>query len=165
MKNVLPVIVAIGLVAGAWLAYQRLMPRKPMCPACDRPVMANMRFIVVTGEDDRIEFCCVHCGQHYTKLHPAKIKEALATTFDTGRTVRMEDVAAFVWGSSHAPCCAPPALLADEKIAFRRTWDRCYPSLLPFSSTAGATAFAKEHGGTVLSYAETKTIEKRQAPE
>ena len=148
-------LVSVGLV----IAYRRLSVGPAMCPACDRPIMPDMKFSVVEANGKKIDFCCVRCGQHYVRLHPAKIKAALATALDTGRQMSMYD-ATFVFGSDYAPCCAPPTMVGNGKVAFQRTWDRCYPSLIPFSTRAAAEQFARQHGGTVLSYAETLPIGK-----
>jgi len=159
-KNVIAAGLIVLLVAvGAVIAYRRLWLAPSMCPACDRPIMANMKFTVVEADGKRTDFCCVRCGQHYIRLHPAKIKEALVTAFDTGKQMSMYD-AAFVYGSEYAPCCAPPILIGNEKVSFQRTWDRCYPSLIPFSTRAAAGQFARQHGGAVLSYVETQPLEK-----
>jgi hypothetical protein len=78
-----------------------------------------------------------------------KIKEALATAYDTGKPISMYD-ATFVYGSDVAPCCAPTTVVGDEKVAYQRAWDRCCPSLIAFSTRPAAEAFARQHGGRVL---------------
>jgi len=153
LKRIIITTVLAIIVGGAWLLFQRMPAREPMCPACDRPVMAGMKFTVVEADGKKIDFCCARCGQHYIKLHPTKIKEALATALDTGKPISMYD-AFFVYGSDVAPCCAPPAVVGDEKVRYQRAWDRCYPSLIAFSSRPAAEEFARQHGGTVLSYTE-----------
>jgi hypothetical protein len=122
--------------------------------------MPDMKFTVVEADGKKIDFCCVRCGQHYVRLHPAKIKAALATALDTGKQMSMYD-ATFVFGSDFMPCCPPRAVVRDEKIAYQRAWDRCCPSLVAFSTRrAAADQFARQHGGTVLSYAQTQPIGK-----
>jgi hypothetical protein len=158
-KVILATLVVLLMVIGGFLVYRTLPVAPAMCPACDRPIMPDMKFTVVEADGKGLDFCCVRCGQHYIKLHPAKIREALATAFDTGKPISMYN-AAFVYGSDYAPCCAPPAVVGDEKIAYQRAWDRCYPSLIPFSTRSAAEQFARQHGGTALSYAETKPLEK-----
>ncbi len=103
----------------------RLSVGPSMCPACNRPLMADMKFTVVEADGRKLDFCCVRCGQHYIKLHPAKIKQALATALDTGKQMSMYD-ATFVFGSDVAPCCAPPTVVAEQKVPF----DACLGPLL-----------------------------------
>ena len=147
-------IIVLLLAAGAFMVHRSLSVGRAMCPACNRPVMADMKFTVVMADGEKHDFCCVRCGQHYIRLHPAKIKAALATARDTGQQMSMYD-ATFVFGSDVMPCCAPRTVVGDEKIAYQRAWDRCCPSLIAFSTRAAAEPFARQHGGTVLSYAET----------
>ena len=159
LKRLLIAMVLVILAAGAWLVFQRVSTTPNICPACNRPVMADMEFTVIEAGGKKLHFCCARCGQHYVRLHPTKIKEALATAFDTGKQISMYD-ATFVFGSDYMPCCAPRTVVRDEKIAYGRAWDRCCPSLVAFSTRVAAGQFARQHGGTVMSYAETQPLDK-----
>jgi len=154
-KKLILLLAVISLATAGWLVFRRVASGPSTCPACNRPLMADMKFTVVEADGRKLDFCCVRCGQHYIKLHPAKIKQALATAFDTGRQMSMYD-ATFVFGSDVAPCCAPPTVVAEQKVPFDRAWDRCWPSLIAFSTRAAAEQFARRHSGTVLTYAETQ---------
>jgi hypothetical protein len=142
-------IAAILLGLAAWTAgvFKREPPR---CEMCDRPIHVPTAFsAVVDGHE--IWACCPLCGFGSCHEHGAGVTDAKATDFATGRRVPAEQCA-YVEGSDLTPCCSRSVDVGPEKVCRTRCFDRCFPSLIAFARTTDAQQFAREHGGTILSY-------------
>jgi hypothetical protein len=128
------------------------------CEECGRAECRNLSFDVRHQDGTMVQTCCPRCALHYLARPHPPLTSLAVRDFDTAG--RIDATRAFyVEGSDVAPCSAsagsPPR---DERGCCTKTvYDRCLPSLLAFASRPKAETFAREHGGTIKTFADLQT--------
>lgn len=144
-------LAAVGAAAALGLAAVLLRGGKGSeCELCLRPVHEPTAFSVEVGGRE-VWACCARCGLSIHREGEGRTARAVATDFPTGRRVPAESCV-YVEGSDLAPCCSPETIVVGAKVACGKCFDRCYPSVIAFADPKEALAYAKEHGGTIVSF-------------
>ena len=144
---------AIILALTGGVGYRFWPEREPLCPVCGRPIHHATSYYVTLDNGKRVELCCTRCGLRFQE-NGGDVRTARVTDFDTGRLLDPE-AAVYVEGSSVHPCCTNKELLKDQVGSeYERTWDRCLPSVIAFSSKQAAQKFQSEHGGELRTHEE-----------
>ncbi len=146
------VIFALG-IGGYVVVSRALRERAARCQVCARPIHRGQMFVLHMSDGKRERLCCPRCGLHARLRTPERVRAAWATDLPSGRLIEAER-AIYVEGSDVMTCCRP-APLREPGIVYERHWDRCLPSLIAFERESDARAFQAEHGGRVLTYAES----------
>jgi len=130
-----------------------------LCHACQRPVHGATR-TVAFHEGKRMTFCCPACAISESKQEGQTVEVLSLTDFDTGKEIP-PDSALLVRGSDVNPCAehAPPGPATDKR-PMQVTYDRCAPGLLAFPNRAAAETFARNHGGTILTWKDVRGAAK-----
>jgi hypothetical protein len=143
------VVLALG---GFWL----LRDTQPqMCPICDRSIHPQAR-AVLQIDGLRTPVCCIRCGlTHNVQVgKPGQLLEV--TEFYSLRPLKPES-AFYVEGPRFSLCDPHDHPMVDEtKHPYARMFDRCEPSTYAFARRDEAEKFARENGGTVLSWDELR---------
>lgn len=137
---------------GLWLLWKTKPQR---CPICDRHIHAPAR-AVVQFDDWRGPVCCIRCGlTHNVQAgKPGRLLEV--TEFNSLRPLKPES-AFYVEGPRFSLCDPHEHALMDEsKHPVGRVFDRCEPSTYAFARRDEAQKFARENGGTVLSWEDLR---------
>lgn len=145
------VILALGI--GGYVVSRAIRERAVVCQVCARPIHRGQMFVLRTSDGRRERTCCPRCGLHFRWRAPERVRAAWATDFPSGRMIEAER-AFYVEGSDVMTCCRP-APLREPGVVYERQWDRCLPSLIAFERESDARAFQAEHGGRLLTYAES----------
>jgi hypothetical protein len=145
------VAVTLGLGIAAFHAYRRSQPEH--CYACQRVVHAHSRTVAIVDGKARI-FCCPACALSEQQQEGKPIRITELTAYLTGGKLSPDD-AFLVRGSEVNMCALTHELTVSDKRQAQISYDRCAPSLLAFAQRNEAIEFAREHGGQVLSFAET----------
>ena len=145
-------ILALG-IGGYVVVSRALRERAARCQVCSRPIHRGQMFVLQMSDGERERTCCPRCGLHVRLRVPERVRAAWATDFSSGRLIEAER-AIYVEGSDVMTCCRPTPL-REPGIVYERHWDRCLPSLIAFERESDARAFQAEHGGRVLTYAES----------
>lgn len=143
------IIVAVLGYAGFKL-YRGSQPEQ--CFACQRAIHAHSRTVALDRGRARV-FCCPACAltEHEQEGRPVRVTEL--TDFLTG--AQLSPNSAFILKGSDVNMCAHTHELIDsDKRAADVHYDRCSPSLLAFGRREDAMAFARSHGGEVVSFKE-----------
>ncbi|GBC77622.1 hypothetical protein HRbin08_01101 [bacterium HR08] len=148
----LVLILAVG-IGGYFAVSHVLQERAPLCRVCGRSVHPGQMFVLHLDDGERERTCCPRCGLHARLRAPERVRAAWATDFASGRQIEAER-AVYVEGSEVMTCCRP-APLREPGVVYERHWDRCLPSLIAFARESDARAFQAQHGGRVLTYAES----------
>jgi len=129
------------------------------CAVCQRDECRTLAFRMVLPDGKRMETCCPRCGLHYLAVHHLTAKSIEVTDCATGKFIE-GGPATFVNGSDVSACAAMEVRRDAYGCCAVKGYDRCLPSVIAFRERAAATAFAKEHGGQLMTLAElTKVIE------
>jgi hypothetical protein len=122
------------------------------CYACRRAIHEHARTVALVNGHSR-QFCCPACAlsQHEQAGKPVAITRL--TSYLTGKPLLPVE-AYLVRGSSVNMCARTQEIIDAEKRPADLRYDRCAPSLIAFARQDEAAAFAREHGGEVLSFRE-----------
>jgi len=125
------------------------------CEQCGRAECRNLSFDIRLEGGTVVQTCCPRCALHYlARPHPPVASLAVRDFDSAGRIDATR--ALYVEGSDVAPCTAtagsPPQ--DDRGCCMKTVYDRCLPSLLAFRSRLEAERFAREHGGTIRTFAD-----------
>ncbi|MBZ5639451.1 MAG: nitrous oxide reductase accessory protein NosL [Acidobacteriia bacterium] len=129
-----------------------------VCEQCGRAECRNLSFDVRHQDGTVVQTCCPRCALHYLAGAHPPVASLAVRDFDTAGRIDAT-LAFYVEGSEVAPCTAsagsPPR---DERGCCMKTvYDRCLPSLLAFGSSAKAETFARQHGGTIRTFADLQS--------
>jgi nitrous oxide reductase accessory protein NosL len=105
----------------------------------------------------RVTFCCPACALSEGKQLGKPVRVTALTDFPTDEEIDPER-AFLVKGSDVNPCAQHAATPLSDKRPMQVAFDRCSPSLLAFSSRSAAEAFARDHGGTILTWKDAATL-------
>jgi hypothetical protein len=153
------VLAGIVIIALAGLAAYRYWPEEmPVCQICLRPMhQATSMFVALEGGQE-VELCCPRCGLRF--MEDRTDVRGIEVTDYSSRTRLPAADAVYVSGSSIHPCCSAEEILKDRSgVEYERTWDRCLPSVIAFSSRQNAEAFQLENGGEIRTYQELQAEE------
>ncbi|MCC6294988.1 MAG: hypothetical protein IT164_20215 [Bryobacterales bacterium] len=122
------------------------------CRACSRPIHDHTRTIAVLDGKTGY-YCCPACAlsEHQQAGKPVQITQL--TDYLSGKPLA-PDGAYVVRDSEVNPCARKEAALAPDKHPMHTLFDRCSPGILAFRGRRQAEAFAAEHGGQVLPFAQ-----------
>lgn len=149
--SILAVIaVSVGLAYTAFKTYRD--SQSEYCYACRRPIHQHSRTVALVKGRARM-FCCPACAlsEHEQESKPIRVTEL--TDFLGGAKLS-PDQAFLVKGSDVNMCARTHPPMYPSKRPTEVPYDRCSPSLLAFAHKSDALAFAREHGGQVLSFSE-----------
>jgi len=156
-KNVVSGAAVVAVLVGlSYVGWRVVAARsKETCQVCQRETHKVSRTVaVVNGK--RATFCCPMCVFSLQQQAGSHAQFVELTDYQTGKSLAPGQ-AFIVRGSEINPCLQHgphgPALDPDKQPVHLH-FDRCSPSLLAFSSDSAARAFAREHGGQVLRFAE-----------
>jgi hypothetical protein len=135
---------------GAWQLFEARA--QASCQVCRRAIHGGSKTVAIVAGKQEV-FCCPACALAQARQSGANLRVLSLSDFSSGQALR-PDQAWVVRGSDVSPCHAPEARLTPDKHPLERAFDRCEPSLLAFASAEAARAFARDHGGAVLPFAE-----------
>lgn len=146
----------LGAVVVAALGYSawRLVSAREqqVCGACQRPVHGDSKTVATVAGRTAL-FCCPSCALSERLQSGAAVRVTALTDFRSGRP--LDPSGAFlVRGGDVNPCAGHAMHLHPDKQPMQTQFDRCSPSLLAFSGFDAARAFAAEHGGQVIRFAD-----------
>ena len=146
-----------AIVAVSILAYRHVQTTSArVCTLCEREVHPATAFHLTT-EDETIHACCPRCGLHYALQHPESLTQAVATDANTLEEIAAES-AYYVEGGDveHCTLHQSPVVRTGQPGAAMRSFDRCLPNLVAFSTQTDARKYQASHGGRVLTYSEAR---------
>jgi hypothetical protein len=157
-RTLVVVLTAIILISGLSYAGWRYVQEREnhICAACQRTVHEHTRTIAVANGKQR-GYCCPACAlsQHRQTGKPVDVLSV--TDYETGARLRPEG--AFLVRGSDVNSCSHHSVAAGlDKQPVESHFDRCSPSILAFSGKVRADAFAQEHGGQVLRFADVAAL-------
>lgn len=148
---VLSSLILVALAAGGYWLLRRTEPER--CAICQRDIHAQSRAVMFAG-GRRETLCCVRCGLTESHQEGKPIRLVEVTDYVSARPLS-PDSASYVKGSRIVLCEPPERTILDQtKHPYGRLFDRCEPSTYAFARREDAEAFAREHGGIVLPWAD-----------
>ncbi len=144
------VVVGLGLLYAGWRVARS--PESGACNACGRPVHAQSQTLANTDGTPGV-FCCPTCTLTLHRQTGREVRLTQLTDFDTGDKID-PDKTVIVLESSVNLCMRGETLMNSDKQPVPLVFDRCSPSMIAFSSRAGAENFARENGGMVKPFQE-----------
>lgn len=149
LTGVFLIAVATG---GLWM-LRKTQP--PVCPICERTIHPQARAVVrVNGL--RTPVCCIRCGLTHN-VQVGKPGQLLEVTEYYSLQPMKPESAFYVEGPRFSLCDPHEHPMVDDtKHPYARIFDRCEPSTYAFARRDEAEKFARENGGTVLSWDELK---------
>ena len=142
-------VIAAGFV---YLAVREQASSHEMCQICKRPVHERSRTAGFLGTEREL-FCCPACAfaSHRQSGQAVRITELTDFATDT----KLEPQRSFLVRGSDVNLCSHRHSLVDaSRQSYTMEYDRCSPSVLAFANKGTAQAFAREHGGAVLSFGD-----------
>ncbi len=144
------VVVGLGLLYAGWRVARS--PESGACDACGRPVHAQSQTLANTDGTPGV-FCCPTCALTLHRQTGREVRVTQLTDFDTADKID-PDKAVIVLESSVNLCMRGETHMNSDKQPAPLGFDRCSPSMIAFSSRAGAENFARENGGMVKPFRE-----------
>ena len=147
------IIGAVLVAAVGYSAWRFVSARgQQACGACKRPIHGDSK-TVSRGAGRTVVFCCPSCALSECQQSGEAVRVTALTDFRTGQP--LDPSRAFLArGSNINPCTGHGAHLSSDKQPMQTQFDRCSPSLLAFSGREEAQAFAREHGGQIIRFAD-----------
>ena len=160
-------LVVLFVLGGAWYLVSHRQPK--VCPFSGREIHPQTRALVTIG-GRRYETCCVRCAIIEAQQTGKPLRVLKVADFETRKLIDPES-AWFVEDSGVNLCMrmAPAVKSPGRESVYVRTFDRCSPSVLAFSSEQQARGFIAQHGGILKRIADlraeaAKTTAKGQTP-
>lgn len=154
-------VIAVLAIAGlGYTAWRYVEQRESLvCKACSRPVHAQSRTVALI-DGKRGVYCCPACAlsEHQQAQKPVEVIE-LADHLG-GQPLRPGE-AFIVRNSDVQPCLQHQATVTEDRQPLHAAFDRCSPSMLAFKDLNSAQAFAEQHGGEVLRFADLASQYRR----
>ncbi len=144
------VVVGLGLLYAGWRVARS--PESGACNACGRPVHAQSQTLANTDGTPGV-FCCPTCALTLHRQTGREVRVTQLTDFDTADKID-PDKAVIVLESSVNLCMRGETHMHPEKQLAPLGFDRCSPSMIAFSSRAGAENFARQNGGMATPFQE-----------
>lgn len=148
----------VVLLAAVGYAGWRLVEQRDqrLCHACQRPI--HPVAATTARVDGKIaHFCCPACALSEHRQSARRIDITSLTDYPTA--LRLSPANAYlVRGSDAHPCTHGQTTRGEYDRPLQVTFDRCWPSLVAFASRARAVAFARQHGGDVLAFADVADL-------
>ncbi len=144
------VVLGLGLLYAGWRVTQS--PESEACGACGRPVHAQSQTLASTDGAPGV-FCCPTCALTLHRQTGREVRVTQLTDFDTGEKID-PGKAVIVLESSVNLCMRGETHMHSNKQPVPLGFDRCSPSMIAFSSRAGAENFARQNGGMVKPFRE-----------
>ena len=165
--GILALVVVLSVLGGAWYFVSHRQPK--VCPFSGREIHAQTRALVTVG-GRRYETCCVRCAIIEAQQTGKPLRVLKVADYESGKL--LDPGSAWFVESSNVNLCmrmAPAVESRGRESVYVRTFDRCSPSVLAFSSEQHARAFIAQHGGvlkrlTDLQAEATTTTRKVQKP-
>jgi hypothetical protein len=89
---------------------------------------------------------------HHIINHPGLVRQAWATDFDSGHMIPAQS-AYYDVGGDVQYCTAHASPVERTPLGVQvRTYDRCLPTMVAFSSRDEAETYRQQHGGRVVTY-------------
>jgi hypothetical protein len=140
-------IVAGGLAVYRWQASQR----PELCQMCERAIPKQTAFRMDTTHGT-VMACCPRCAMHHIAHHPGLVRQAWATDLASGHMIPAQS-AYYDEGGDVQYCTAHESPVERTPMGVQvRTYDRCLPTLVAFSTRNEAEAYRQQHGGRVVTY-------------
>jgi len=160
-------VTALFVLGGAWYFVSHRQPK--VCPFSGREIHPETRALVTIG-GRRYETCCVRCAIIEAQQTGKPLRVLRVAAFSTGKLI--DPRSAWFVESSDVNLCmrmSPAVESPGRESAYVRTFDRCSPSVLAFSSEQQARGFIAQHGGMLkriddLQMEAAKTTGKVQKP-
>lgn len=145
--GILALVIILAGLAGAWYFVSYRQPK--VCPFSGREIHPQTRALVTIG-GQKYETCCVRCAIIEAQQTGKPLRVLKVADFDTSKLLDPEK-AWFVESSTVNLCMrmAPAMESPGRTSVYVRTFDRCSPSALAFSSEQRARDFIAQHGGTL----------------
>jgi len=149
-------IVALGAVVAvlgsAWYLVSHRQAK--ICPFSGREIHPQTRALVAIG-GKKYETCCVRCAIIEAQQTGKPLEVLKVADFETGKLIDPEK-AWYVENSDVNLCMhmAPAAESHGRESVYVRTFDRCSPSVLAFSSEQHARGFIDRHSGALKRLAD-----------
>ena len=140
-------LVVLLVLGGAWYLVSHRQPK--VCPFSGREIHPETRAVVTVG-GKKYEVCCVRCAMIEAQQTGKPLKVLKVADFETRKLIDPER-AWFVESSDVNLCMrmAPAVESRGRESTYVRTFDRCSPSVLAFSSEQHARGFIAQHGGAL----------------
>lgn len=148
--NFLGISALIVMLAGLGVTWYLVGHRQSkICPFSGRAIHPQTRALVTIG-GRRFETCCVRCAIIEAQQTGKPLRVLEIADFDTGKLIDPES-AWFVESSGVNLCMrmAPAVQSPGRESVYVRSFDRCSPSALAFSSERHARDFMARHGGAL----------------
>jgi len=140
-------VMVLAVLGGAWYLVSHRQPK--VCPFSGRAIHPQTRALVTIG-GRRYETCCVRCAIIEAQQTGKPMRVLKVADFESSKLIDPES-AWFVENSNVNLCMrmAPAVESRGRESVYVRTFDRCSPSVLTFSSEQHARAFIAQHGGVM----------------
>ena len=160
-------VMVLAVLGGAWYLVSHRQPK--VCPFSGREIHPETRAVVTVG-GKKYEACCVRCAIIEAQQTGKPLEVLKIADFETSKLI--DPKSAWYVENSNVNLCmrmAPAVESRGRESVYVRTFDRCSPSVLAFSSEQHARAFIAQHGGvlkrlTDLHAEATTTTGKVQKP-
>ena len=145
-------VAVLFVLGGAWYFVSHRRPA--LCPFSGRAIHPETRAVVTVG-GKKFEVCCVRCAIIEAQQTGKPLEVLRIADFETSKLMDPEK-AWFVENSDVNLCMrmAPAAESHGRESIYVRTFDRCSPSVLAFSSEQHARAFIAQRGGALKRLAD-----------
>ena len=100
-----------------------------------------------------VQTCCPRCGLHYLNINHQTAKTLQATDYTSGQWIDATK-ALYVSGSDVSHCGMVDVHRDAYGCCAIKDYDRCLPSLIAFVTLDAAQAFQKQHGGSLVTFAQ-----------
>lgn len=156
IKLIIAGVVGLALVlaalGGGWYLLNQRQTK--ICPFSGRPIHAQARAVVIIG-GHKYETCCVRCAIIEAQQTGKPLRILKVADFETSRL--LDPQKAWFVESSEVNLCmrmSPAAESPGREGVYLRSFDRCSPSALAFSSEQQAQEFITQHGGALKRLAD-----------
>ncbi len=140
-------IAVLVLLGGAWYFVSQRSAKA--CPFSGREIHPQTRASVTIG-GKKYEVCCVRCAIIEAQQTGKPLRVLKVADFESSKLI--DPVSAWFVENSSVNLCmrmAPAVESRGRESVYVRTFDRCSPSVLAFSSEQHARAFIAQHGGVM----------------
>ncbi len=154
-KPVLAIVAALIGISAIAVGVYRWQGSKgaELCQVCGRDIPKQTAFRMETTHGT-IMACCPRCAMHHIVHHPGLVRQAWATDLDSGHMIPAES-AYYDEGGDIQYCTVHKSPVERTPMGIQmRTYDRCLPTLVAFTTQNEAEAYREKHGGRVLTYDE-----------
>lgn len=145
--GILALVAVLAVLGGAWYFVSHRQAK--VCPFSGREIHPETRAVVTVG-GKKYEVCCVRCAMIEAQQTGKPLKVLKVADFETSRLMDPGN-AWFVEGSAVNECMrmSPAAESPSREGVYLRSFDRCSPSVLAFSTEQHARDFIAQHGGAL----------------